>query len=109
MKYTLYCKPGRDFRPGIHCLYLGEWLGFSPDRIILQHGQLSEERAAAIQRFDKVAVFCDARFHTISIECRYNEAYYKRKKELGDDELTQFIGWLYRQENSKIYRGLLEL
>lgn len=108
MKYTLYCVPGRDFRPGAHCLYLGKWLEPKADRVILVHGNLPDRKAAEILNGSMVAVFKDSRYHTLSIEAGYNPDYIRRLENIESSQ--QFCGYLLRQGwNDKIFVGGIEL
>ena len=38
MKYTLFCRPGRNFSPGLHYLVLGSWIASDENTVILAHG-----------------------------------------------------------------------
>lgn len=106
MKYTLFCKPGANFRAGIHALFIGAWLPHSTEYIILAHGNISEEKLREINQDGKVSVFYDDRYHVLSIEHYYNQAYYKRMK--ADDELQQYKGYLVRV-NKNLFKGVLDL
>lgn len=108
MKYTLYCVPGRNFRPGAHCLLIGKWLEPKADRIILVHGNLPDRKAAEILRGTMVAVFKDSRYHTLSIEAGYNPDYIRRLESIENSQ--QFCGYLLRQGwNDRIFVGGVEL
>ena len=36
-KYSLYCQKGVLFKTGTHFLSIGEWVDYSPDKVILQY------------------------------------------------------------------------
>lgn len=108
MKYTLYCVPGRNFRPGTHCLILGKWLAPTDTRLILAHGTIPDQKAAEMCRKRMVAVFKDSRYHTLSIESGYNPAYIKRLE--GEEKSQQFCGYLLQQSwNNDIFVGGVDL
>lgn len=96
LRYTLYCEPGTNFVPGYHYLLVGAWVCPS-GMVVLQHGIMPLEKAQIMDHSDRVAVFYDSRFHTLSIENTYDERYYKRQQS--DDELQQFAGYLYRDSD----------
>lgn len=103
-KYTLYCEPGTNFVPGIHYLRIGVW--FCPvGMVVLQHGIMPEEKQQILEHSDRIAVFYDTRFHTISIENTYDERYYKRQQS--DEDLQQFAGFLFRDNDH--FEGRLNL
>ena len=106
MKYTLICKPGVFFRAGIHALILGKWLPFSADYVVLQHGMVSNDKLKEILRDGRVSIFYDDRYHVLSIEHYYNQAYYKRMKT--DEELQQYKGYLTRVTKN-VFKGVLDL
>lgn len=106
MKYTLICKPGEYFRAGIHALILGSWLPYSRDYVVLQHGVISTEKLNEIVRDGRVSIFYDDRYHVLSIEHYYSQAYYKQMKS--DEELQQYKGFLTRV-NKRVFKGVLDL
>ena len=108
MKYTLYCIPGRNFRPGVHCLLLGRWLEAKPARLILIHGNIPDQKVQEFIDKKKVAVFKDNRYHTLSVEAGYNPAYMKRIEDI--EQSQQFCGYLLQQSwNRNIFVGGLDL
>ena len=106
MKYTLFCKPGSNLRPSVHGLLLGSWLPPADDRVILVHGNITNEKAKNLIHTRKVAIFRDCRFHILSIEGFYSNGYRKRVEET---ELNQFIGFLYQAGSNKFFKGVLDL
>ena len=106
MKYTLCCQPGSSFSPRTHFLVLGSWLAPAENRSILAHGNMTERKAQKIIKEEKVAVFKDCRYHIISIEGSYCDAYRRRSV---DQDLQQFAGWLYQYGSNKIFAGELNL
>lgn len=98
-KYTLYCKPGRLFRPGRHYLKIGEWVTDS-SYIILCHGIMSQEEFRQFQRMDHVPVYQCVSYSWIGL---YNFHESKKYNE------TQFAGWLSRTENYYEWSGCLHV
>lgn len=108
MRYTLFCTPGKNFKPGAHYLYVGAWLENKPDRVVLVHGSMTDYFFEYIQHSKQVMVFKDSRFHTISIESSYNDVYKKRLGSL--EESQQFCGILKQAPwNHSLFVGGLEL
>lgn len=103
MKYTLFCVRGNSLHPDRHFLQLGKWLHYNNDYVILQHGDLSDQVAGQIMAADKVPVFLDRRYHTLTIENRYG-CNYRRRKDVED--LQQFIGYLHVKRRG-LYMGVL--
>lgn len=85
-KYTLYCVPGRLFRPGMHYLKIGDWVTDS-SYIILCHGIMSplEYRQFMKKRF--IPIYQSVSFAWIGLYPAHES-----KKFAG----TQFAGYLYR-------------
>jgi len=102
LKYTLFCRKGNSFIPDKHYLFIGRWLGFNPNIVLLQHGVFSLEKLQILRRFDKIALFYDSRYHSLTVEARYNETYYKRKAK--EEDLQQFVGYLYKKTDN-LYEG----
>lgn len=108
IKYTLFCYPGKNFMIGTHILQVGIWLDMQPGRVILAHGLMTESMLETIRINKAVSVFKDNRYHTLSIESNYNEAYQKR---LGQLEFSQqYCGKLLQASwNDNIYYGGLDI
>lgn len=104
MKYTLYCVPGFNFTPSVHCLYLGEWLPYRDNMIILEHGNLPQQDANRIIRSGRVSCYLDHRYHTISIQCGYNAEYLNRVSK--QDELRRYVGCLTKAGDNIFFGGL---
>lgn len=107
MKYTLFCRPGINFSPGLHYLVLGSWLASDENTVILAHGNMTDERARKLIHEERVAIFRDCRYHILSIEGCYSEGYKRRVEE---SDLNQFTGYLIKQPyNNRIFAGVLEI
>ena len=103
VKYTLYCENGRIFRSGQHFLKIGTWLEWRSDRVILQHGLLSDDEAIQIRGQSMVNVYQDSRNNCVTITEPYASKYLKRIGGFNEN-LTQFIGILYFIKKD-YYRG----
>ena len=103
IKYTLYCARGQIFRSGPHFLYIGDWLEWHPDMVLLHHGLLTDAEARQIRTQEYVNIYQDARFGCVSIVEPYAPKYLQRK-DLDSSKLTQYIGYLTR-ETPYFYTG----
>lgn len=98
-KFTLYCVPGRLFRPGRHYLVLDEWLTDSRF-LILSHGIMSEDEYRNIYSKDHIPIFQCVSYSWIGL---YN--YHESKKYVE----TQFTGWLHRTQKYKEWSGIIHV
>lgn len=57
MRYTLFCSPGSGLKSSTHYVYLGEWLPYRSDIVILVHGTLTKNELAHILRNMGIPVF----------------------------------------------------
>ena len=105
-KYTLYCNLGRLFRPGTHFLLIGEWLQWTPDRVILAHGVLSDSELKQIRTQTLLNVYQDSRYCTMSIVEPYADKYLQRNPDR--EKLTQYVGCLHR-ENYNLFTGRIRV
>lgn len=97
-KYTLFAHNGRLFHSETHYLLIGEWLEYKPDRVILQHGQLTEAELHQLRSQLLVNVYQHTSYHTVSITIPYDNKYYSRQPD--PTQLTQYIGCLHRESDN---------
>lgn len=93
-KYTLYAQNGRFLRSGKHYLHIGDWLEFSPDRVILEHGMLTDGELRQLRSQSLVNVYQHGNLHTVSITVPYDGKYFSRQTD--QSKLMQYIGCLKR-------------
>lgn len=101
-KYTLFALNGRLFHSNVHYLQIGTWLEYRPDRVILQHGTLTDAELHQLRSQFLVNVYQHTSFHTVSITIPYDNKYYSRQPD--PTLLTQYIGCLQR-ETENLYCG----
>ena len=58
MKYTYFCVPGKLLRPGLHYIFIGEWIR-PAGCLILQHGNFTYQEVLQIERQGFVRIFED--------------------------------------------------
>ena len=96
-KYSLYCQKGVLFKTGTHFLSIGEWVDYSSDKVILQHGMLTDAELKQIRSQTLVNVYQSACHNLVSIVEPYNTRYYERKKDKA--MLQAFIGCLVKKSD----------
>ena len=89
-KYTLYCKPGCLFRPGIHYLSIGEWIT-DPGYLVLAHGIMSGEEYRHFKAQKKIPIYQGVSFAWIGLYPAHDSRRYP---------LTQFCGYLHRSDDN---------
>lgn len=108
MKYTLYCEPGFLGRPGIHSLYIGDWIR-PAGAVVLCHGNMSESEYDYISRSGVCPLYNDVRVHLTFV---YQDAptnggtVYRQEKSKGSNVCGFLRKSLY---NENVYRGSIVL
>ena len=97
-KFTLYCRPGRLFRPGLHYLVLDEWL-LDPSYLVLCNGIMSEQEYQHIMQKKSVSIFQSVSFSWVGLYSSHESRKYAD---------TQYCGRLYRKSN-KEWRGYINV
>ena len=105
-KYTLYARRGYLLRSGVHYLVIGEWVNWSPDIVILEHGNLTDGELAQLRGQLYVNVYQHTALHTVSITVPYDSKYFSRQTD--HSKLLQYIGHLTRQTKN-LYIGRLNV
>lgn len=105
-KYTLMCKEGYMFRSAEHYLILGEWVGYTPGYVILQHGSLSDQEHHQISGQTFVNVYQDQKSNSMSIIPSYSDKYLSRHPDL--QSLCGYAGCLKR-ESQRVFVGRIHV
>ena len=105
-KYTLMCKEGYMFRSAEHYLILGEWVGYTPGYVILQHGSLSDQEYHKISGQTFVNVYQEQKYNSMSIIPSYSDKYLSRHPDL--QSLCGYAGCLKR-ESQRVFVGRIHV
>lgn len=105
-KFTLMCKEGYMLRSSEHYLILGEWVGYAPGYVVLQHGVLSEAEDHQIRSQTLVNIYQDLKSKTVGIIPDYDDKYLSRHPDL--KSLTGYIGCLKR-ESKRVFSGRIHV
>ena len=109
--YTIYCEHGRNLT-GRRCyFYIGQWLGYNPNYVILCHGKLSKEEYEQYQTQPKINLFEDVVNRTVDIFARISTGYLNKlgRNGKGIESYIQFVGALERDpEHKNLWRGYIE-
>lgn len=105
-KFTLMCKEGYMLRSAEHYLILGEWVGYAPGYVILQHGNLSDQEAHQINGQIFVNVYQDQKSNSMSIIPSYADKYLARHPNL--ESLYGYVGCLKR-ESKRVFSGRIHV
>ena len=97
-KYTLYCVPGRLFRPGMHFFKIGSWVS-DPSYLILAHGIMSEAEYRQFMSQARVPIYQGVSFAWIGLYPAHESKKYSE---------TQFCGYLKRS-SEKEWKGMLNI
>lgn len=106
IKYTLYAEPGACFSTRAHFLTIGTWLQYCPDKIILEHGLMSEREADQIRKDGKVNLYQNTNLKTVSIYSSCSREYANRV--INKETLLSYIGSLFRIGDN-LFKGRVEL
>ena len=106
IKYTLYAEPGACFSTRAHFLTIGSWLQYQPDKIILEHGIMTERELAQIKAEGKVNLYQNSNLKTISIFASCSREYANRV--INKESLFSYIGSLFKIGDN-LYKGGVEL
>lgn len=106
IKFTLMCKEGYMLRSSEHYLILGEWVGYTPGYVILQHGNLSDQEAHQINGQTFVNVYQDQKSNSMSIIPSYADKYLARHPNL--ESLCGYVGCLKR-ESKRVFIGRIHV
>lgn len=106
IKYTLYAEPGVCFSTRAHFLTIGRWLDYQPDRIILEHGLMTDSEAEQIKKDGKVNLYQNTNLKTVSIFSSCSREYVNRV--INKESLLSYIGFLVRVGDN-LYKGRVEL
>lgn len=100
MRFTFFCRPGHFGRPGLHYVYIGDWLLLGPEYVILQHGNLTGSEFRQIREDGYIKVMADRNNH-IGIYQELVTSYRAKKYHY---ETAGSIGTLYKNTDN-IYSG----
>ena len=100
MRFTFFCELGQYGRPGLHYVYIGDWINPGLGYIILQHGNLTLSEFRQISADEYIKVVSDRNNH-IGIYQELLTSYRAKKYHY---ETTRSIGTLYKKGDN-IYTG----
>lgn len=106
--YTLYCEHGCLFNSKKHYLFIGDWLPYDNNYVILCHGKLSPVEYMQFTGQDKINVFADVVNNTVEIYNRMSQGYLQKMGRNGKtiESCTQYIGCLSRDPvNRYLWKG----
>ena len=82
MKYTLFVR--REYIPsGPHYLYVGDWLLYDPDIIILVHGSFSKLEYEQLRQNGRLPVFQSMSYSWIGLYDAYHSRKYPDTTKIG--------------------------
>ena len=92
IKYTILADRGTCFQTRTHYLFIGDWIGWQSDAIILEHGLITESELASIKAAGKVNVYQNIHLKTISIFEQCSKDYLARISDR--ENLSSYVGTL---------------
>ena len=97
-RYTLYCIPGKLFKPGRHFLTLDCWIT-DPEYLILTHGIMSEDEYKYFRKQKSIPIYQGVSFAWIGLYPAHES------KKYSD---TQYCGTLKRKSDSE-WSGIIHV
>ena len=106
IKYTMLAEKGTCFKTRTHYLFIGDWLGWQPNMIILEHGLIMDSELKRIQEAGQVNVYQNTHLKTVSIFEQCSKDYLARITDR--DNLSSYVGTL-KQVADNLFVGEIEL
>lgn len=107
-QYTIYSKHGRLFRSDTHYIFLGGWLPYSDDIVILKHGKLTGSEYHQFISQEKINLFEDVVSKTVDIFSKMTMGYETKLNKNGKSikDYICYIGCLDRDKYNKyLWKG----
>ena len=92
IKYTILSEKGTCFETRTHYLFIGDWLGWSSNVIILEHGLITESELESIKAAGQVNLYQNIHLKTISIFEQCSKDYLARISDR--ENLSSYVGTL---------------
>lgn len=106
IKYTILADKGTCFQTRTHYLFIGDWMGWQPNMIILEHGLITESELKSIQAAGRVNVYQNIHLKTVSIFEQCSKDYLARIRD--QENLTSYVGTL-KQVADNFFVGEIDL